>query len=168
MCMSPHEKYLTRCLQLARDAAGAGCFPAGALVVDGAGRVVAEARRLPGLLDHAELMTLISCQDWLASQSYEATLYSSLEPCLMCLGAALHAHPRAIVFAAKDGSRQLVETLQATDYLRARTAKVTIVSEPHAALRLESRALLAEYWRSAGQPAKAAAFESESASRHWV
>lgn len=113
------------------------------------------------------MMLLLSCQEWLERHPYEATLYCSLEPCTMCLGAALHARPRAIIFAAKDGSRQLVEILETTDYLRARARRMTILSQPDPALRLASRALLAQHWRRVGRPEKAAAFESEHLSRHW-
>ncbi len=96
-------------LRLAKEALDEGEFPVGAVLVAG-DEVVGRGRRrnsghmAGGELDHAEMVAL---RDW--GQRHgdcappgDLCLYSTLEPCLMCLGAALLAGVKRIVFAYED------------------------------------------------------------------
>lgn len=88
----------TRCLQLAWQGWCVGTLPVGAVVTDAAGTVVAAERgrmfgsapgpgRLAGCaIAHAEINTLAQLP--VAGQRPDHTLHVSLEPCLMCVGAA--------------------------------------------------------------------------------
>lgn len=88
----------TRCLRLAWEGWCAGTLPVGAVVTDAAGTVVAAERgrmfgsapgpgRLAGCaIAHAEINTLAQLP--VAGQRPDHTLHVSLEPCLMCVGAA--------------------------------------------------------------------------------
>ena len=102
------------CLQLAWDAYRAGTVPVGAVVVDGSGRIVARGRNRifeapgrPGTLAgtrlaHAEVNALAQLP---ASARYlDHTLYTALEPCLLCLGATLMSTVGALRYAASDPS----------------------------------------------------------------
>lgn len=162
------RRHLQRCLRLAAEAARAGRVPVGAVLVAVDGSVLGWARRGPGPLDHAELVLLRRHQRRLAAEPLAATLYSSLEPCLMCLDAALHARVRRIVFAARDGWREWTALLQATPYLRYRSRSLEIVPEPDPELRAASRRLMATYWRNRGAEDRAEAFLREEPSRHWA
>ena len=52
---------------------------------------------------HAEVMALRSACDWLKNYRMAgATLYVTLEPCLMCFGALTHARVARVVFGAPD------------------------------------------------------------------
>ena len=93
-------------LDEARAAAEAGEVPVGAVVVIG-GTITGRGRNSPrGLSDptaHAEIMALReACEAAGIYRLTEADLYVTLEPCLMCVGAAVHARLRSIVFGAAD------------------------------------------------------------------
>ena len=103
-------------LRLARAAGRRGEVPVGAVVV-AAGRIVGRGANRPiGARDptaHAEIVALRRAAR--AARNYRlagATLYVTLEPCLMCLGAMVHARIDRLVFGARDSR------LGATSFLR--------------------------------------------------
>jgi tRNA(adenine34) deaminase len=91
-------------LEQARLAEAAGEVPVGAvLVVDGA--LVARGSNCPiGAVDptaHAEIVTLREAARALANYRLAgSTLYVTVEPCLMCVGALVHARVARVVFGA--------------------------------------------------------------------
>lgn len=101
-----HENYMREALELARRAAEAGEVPVGAVVVVddavvGRGWNSPIARRDPTA--HAEILALREAAAALGNYRLEqATVYSTLEPCVMCAGALVAARVRSIVFAARD------------------------------------------------------------------
>jgi tRNA(adenine34) deaminase len=64
---------------------------------------------------HAEVMALRSAGAWLHNYRMPgATLYVTLEPCLMCFGALVHARVERVIFGAPDpkvGVSRAMETL---------------------------------------------------------
>ncbi len=100
------EAAMRRALALARTAGEAGELPVGAVVTLG-GRIVGEgANRTEADRDpsaHAELLALRSAAaaegDW---RLEGATLYVTLEPCPMCLGAVLQTRVARVVFGADN------------------------------------------------------------------
>ncbi len=113
--MESDEKFMKEALRAARRAGKRGEVPVGAvLVVEG--RIVARggnstvARRDPTA--HAEVVALRRGARRLGNHRLEkATLYVTLEPCLMCLGAMVQARIRRCVFGARDpkvGSARLL------------------------------------------------------------
>jgi tRNA(adenine34) deaminase len=99
-------KYMSRCIELARDAASEAEVPVGAIVVMG-GEIVGEGRNRTreraNPLAHAEMLALEHAFAAVGEGRLpSATLYSSLEPCYMCAGALLHARVCRIVYAAQD------------------------------------------------------------------
>ena len=94
-------------LGLAREAAGAGEIPVGAIVVDAAGRVLGRGRnRSDGARDataHAEVVAIReACARFRSARLDDCTLVTTLEPCVMCAGAALVSRIDVIVFGAWD------------------------------------------------------------------
>ena len=93
-------------LDLARRAAAAGEVPVGAVVtVDD--RVIGAGFNSPILRNdptaHAEILALREAAAAAANYRLEdATLYSTLEPCIMCAGALVAARVKRLVFGARD------------------------------------------------------------------
>ena len=118
--------YMARALEQARLAAGAGELPVGAVVVLD-GEVVAEAHnRSEAEHDptaHAELLALRQAADRVGDWRLTgATLFVTLEPCPMCLGAALQTHLARIVYGAsnvREGALGSVVDLRAGEWKRA-------------------------------------------------
>ena len=102
----PEQKYMGRCLELARQAAELDEVPVGAVVVLG-GQIVAEShnrtREYGDPTAHAELLALQAAFEAVREARLPAAdLFCSMEPCFMCTGALLHARVRRVVFAAAD------------------------------------------------------------------
>ena len=97
---------MTEALDLARDAERAGEVPVGAVVVVD-GQIIGRGRNAPVELHdptaHAEMLALREAAAALGNYRVErATLYSTLEPCVMCAGALVAARIERLVFGARD------------------------------------------------------------------
>jgi len=98
--------YMQRALALARRAAARGEVPVGALVVRGS-EIIGEGANCPiGQHDptaHAEIEALRAAGRALGDYRLTgATLYVTLEPCIMCASAIVHARIDRVVFGAWD------------------------------------------------------------------
>lgn len=100
------ERFMEAALAEAREAAAAGEIPVGAVVVAG-GEVVAAGQnrsiRDSDPSGHAEIVALRAAAA--ARSNYrlnDATLYVTLEPCAMCIGAIVQARVSRLVFGAYD------------------------------------------------------------------
>lgn len=98
--------YMRRALALAQQARSAGEVPVGAVLVLN-DQVAGEGLNCPiGTHDptaHAEIRAIRNAAE--REHNYRlsgATLYVSLEPCVMCAGAILAARIKRLVFAARD------------------------------------------------------------------
>jgi len=98
--------YMRRALELAQRAAEAGEVPVGAVLVAGA-EVIGEGWNRPianhDPTAHAEIVALRGGAQRLRNYRLGGTtLYATLEPCAMCMGAALNARVARVVFGAWD------------------------------------------------------------------
>ena len=100
--------YMEMALAEAAEAARAEEVPAGAVLIDGAdgavlGRGHNQVISLNDPTAHAEIMALRAGATRLANYRLGGTiLFSTLEPCPMCLAAAIHARVAAIYFGAPE------------------------------------------------------------------
>lgn len=97
---------MQRALTLARAGEALGEVPVGAVLVV-KGEVVGEGFNAPisrcDASAHAEIIALREAGQALANYRLEgATLYVTLEPCTMCVGALVHARVARVVFAATE------------------------------------------------------------------
>lgn len=112
--------FMRLALEQARQAAEAGEVPVGAVLARGEMLLAAAANRPIAASDptaHAEILAIREAA--LKTGNYrlpETTLYVTLEPCIMCMGAILHARIQRLVFGALDpktgaaGSRYTIGT----------------------------------------------------------
>lgn len=98
--------FMKEALRLAREAYAAGEVPVGAVVVWNEkiiGRGSNQVERLADSTAHAEMIAITAaCNTVGAKYLMEATLYVTLEPCLMCAGALYWSKVGRIVFGASD------------------------------------------------------------------
>ena len=93
-----------RFMRIAIDEARRADFPFGAVIVQG-GRIIARGRNLGRSQDdptaHGEMVAIRRCLAAHGGAALKgATLYTSGEPCAMCMGAILWCHIGRLVFAA--------------------------------------------------------------------
>jgi len=107
------EAFMRRALELAKRAGAEGEVPVGAVVVTD-GRIVGEGWNRPisscDPTAHAEIQAMRAAAG--ALKNYRlvgATLYVTLEPCEMCLGAMFHARIARVVYGATDPKKKILK-----------------------------------------------------------
>ncbi len=103
-----YEYYMTKALEQAEAALAAGEFPVGCVMVY-ENKIIASGARENSTenntneIDHAEMIALRLLSELETKIDLKkVTLFSTLEPCLMCFGALLISGIRKIVFAYED------------------------------------------------------------------
>jgi tRNA(adenine34) deaminase len=105
--MTADEKFMQAALQQAREALAAGDFPVGC-VIEYDGGIVASGRRRNSFgqvneMDHAEIAAL---RELLSADTRppidQVTVYSTMEPCLMCFSTLLVNGVRKLVYGYED------------------------------------------------------------------
>lgn len=106
MINSSDELFMRAALEQAREALNRGEVPIGAVLVkDGA--IICRAHNSPIMLRdpsaHAEMLALRSAGQRLNNyRLVDTELYVTLEPCVMCMGALVHARVKRLIFGAAD------------------------------------------------------------------
>lgn len=111
------EYYMRQALKEAQKACDEGEVPIGAVVVM-QDRIIARAynqvEKLNDATAHAEIIAITSAFNYLGAKYLpEATLYVTIEPCLMCAGAMYWSKIAGIVYGASDeknGYRKYLST----------------------------------------------------------
>jgi tRNA(adenine34) deaminase len=152
------EYWMREALQSAAKARHAGEVPIGACVVSAGGELLASAFNLTVANSdptaHAEILAIRAAS--VAAGNYRltgATVYSTLEPCVMCAGALLNARVERLVFGAHDERFGAVEThfrICDTEILNHRIEVTSGILDD------QCRALLQEFFRSRRTEIKAA------------
>lgn len=117
-----YDSYLTHCrwmeytLKLAQIAGNAGEVPVAAVIVDGQGKLLAEAGnrkvREQDSTAHAEILAIRNaCKAIANCYLNNCTLYVTLEPCPMCAGALIHSRLSLLVYGADDPKTGAVRTV---------------------------------------------------------
>jgi len=157
--MTPSD-FMHAALDQARLGLAAGEVPIGAVLVVG-DAIVARAFNQPiracDPTAHAEVLVLREAARLLGNYRLtDASVYVTVEPCLMCVGALVHARVRDVVYgAAEPKTGALVSTIHAleTAGLNHRFAVSGGVLEE------ECRALLQEFFRDRRRAARAGGVE---------
>lgn len=103
--MSVHTPYLNRCLELAQIAKEQGESPVGSVVVMG-DKVIGEgfekSRQLNDVTRHAEVVAILDAVAKHGSCN-GATLYTNVEPCILCSYVIRHHRIVTVVFSKHSG-----------------------------------------------------------------
>lgn len=145
------------CMKEAWDAYLAGSIPVGSVIIDSKQEIIAQARNhvyeisknekyiFGGPLAHAELNALI-VTDARVHNLRSCTLYTTLEPCPLCVGALYMSGIRHLEFAAIDPYSGSTNMLKKTPYLK---EKQIVVSRPmQIGLEMINHILCAEFYFS--------------------
>ena len=92
-------------LEQAKKAEINGEVPVGAVFIDD-DQVITEAGNASIILNdptaHAEIITLREAAEKKGNYRLGGTLFVTLEPCIMCMGALIHARVKKLIFGAYD------------------------------------------------------------------
>jgi len=147
--MNPHDTFMRAALEEARKGFDAGEVPVGAVVVlDGA--IVGRGFNQPiGSRDptaHAEIVALRAAA--IALGNYRlvgTTLYVTIEPCLMCVGAMVHARVATLVFGAPEPKAGAVVSSCRAHELPSLNHRIEVVS---GVLEEDCRAIIQEFFKT--------------------
>ncbi|SEM58624.1 tRNA adenosine(34) deaminase TadA [Halomonas caseinilytica] len=113
--MRSDEYYMHRAVEQAHLAEAAGEVPVGAVVVDPDGDIVGRGFNAPvsghDPSAHAEIRALRDAGARLGNYRLDGcTLFVTLEPCLMCTGAIIHARLARVVYGAAEPRSGMAES----------------------------------------------------------
>ena len=104
--MASHEDWMRMALMEAQTAYDEGEVPVGAVIVQDDQIICSSHNKREGIqspLSHAELEVIGEASKRLHTwRLSECTLYVTLEPCVMCVGASIQARLKTIVFGCRD------------------------------------------------------------------
>ena len=104
--LAHHQRFMQEALREARQALCTADVPVGALVVIGdaiVGRGHNQREASTDPTAHAEVVALRGAAQYVANWRLDtATLYVTLEPCIMCIGAAILSRIQALVYGCRD------------------------------------------------------------------
>lgn len=102
-----HNHYMTLALKEAEKAGQNNEVPIGSVIVAKSGEIISSARNMTinqcDPTAHAELLAIRKAAYF--SGNYRlvgATIYTTIEPCIMCMGAIVHARLNRVVFGVND------------------------------------------------------------------
>ncbi|MBE4704195.1 nucleoside deaminase [Spiroplasma platyhelix] len=112
-----NKKYLKVAVSLAKKAIKNNDIPVGAVVVDQNGRIIGRGynrkEKDQNPFHHAEVIAIQqACKQRGSWRLEECIIYSTLEPCLMCLGTILQARISWIVFGLESEKFGSIKTLE--------------------------------------------------------
>jgi tRNA(adenine34) deaminase len=104
--MSTDYDFMKVALEEAEEAYRRGEVPVGAVLVR-EGNILARAHNAPIVRNdpsaHAEMLVLRQAAEIIGNYRLaETELYVTLEPCIMCAGAIVHARVERVIFGARD------------------------------------------------------------------
>src|SRR5688572_26370514 len=150
MCAEFDDKWMMRAIDAAKIAGSSGEVPVGACLVGADGKLLATASNRT-ITDsdptaHAEILVLRRAAALLGNYRLTGTtVYTTIEPCVMCAGALVNARVKRLVFGAHDERFGAVETLFRLCDNDVLNHRIEIVS---GVLADECRALMQDFFRA--------------------
>ena len=130
-----HTKFMELALDEAKKAGQIGEVPVGAILVSENGEILSadhnQTIKLADPTAHAEILALRNASHEINNyRLLNTTLYVTVEPCIMCMGAIVHARISRVVFGATDpkwGAAGSLYNYAADDRLNHRVEIITDV-----------------------------------------
>jgi tRNA(adenine34) deaminase len=150
------------CLGLAWEAYCDDCYPIGAVVTDFDGKILSRGRnrvypkrlwagRSRGVdIAHAEVEALQDL-DYIGIDPHACCLYTTTEPCAMCMGTFYMSGLRALYFAAREPYAGSVDLLGKTWYLSHKPIKVFGPFDPALEIVIMAMAVEQDYFMHGGE-----------------
>jgi len=147
--MDPHDTFMRAALDEARRGFAAGEVPVGAVVVLNS-EIVGRGFNQPiGASDptaHAEIVALRQAARALGNyRLVGSTMYVTIEPCLMCVGAMVHARVETLVFGAPEPKAGAVVSSCRAHELPSLNHRIEVVG---GVLEEDCRAVIQEFFRT--------------------
>jgi tRNA(adenine34) deaminase len=144
-----HDEFMRLALAQAEKARDAGEVPVGAVVVLD-GRVIGEGFNRPisshDPTAHAEVIALRAAATAVGNYRLTgATMYVTVEPCLMCVGAMVHARIGVLVFGAAEPKAGAIQSMTRAHELPGLNHQLEIVG---GVLEPDSRELLQQFFQA--------------------
>ena len=135
------EQYMRLAMQQAKQAFEEDEVPVGAIIVLN-NRIIAkgynQVEKLTDSTAHAEIIALTTAFNFLGSKYLpEATLYVTLEPCLMCSGALYWSKIGRVVYGADDEKNGYKKTTGSNSVFHPKTVVVRGVLKEECALLMK-------------------------------
>lgn len=157
--METDRFYLERALEEAEKAGQEGTYPIGALIVSPDGSILSRGHnRVYSVGDytaHAEVDAIRNAGGVLMAPSYrgKCTLYTTMEPCLMCTGALLMATIARVIWAANDPEYGALHTAYAGGLYPALFSPLLLTATPEPDLADRAHELM-QQWIADPKPQK--------------
>src|SRR4029077_7671764 len=146
--LKEHERWMREALRAAKEASVRDEVPIGTCIISGDQLIALAGNRTRTDCDptaHAEIVALREAAAKVGNYRLtNATVYSTIEPCVMCAGALIQARVKRLVYGARDERAGAVEShfgVCETDFLNHR------IEVPAGVLEEECRELMQEFFR---------------------
>ena len=138
-----HQSFMEEALKEAEEAGKRGDRPIGAVIVHN-GTIISRGSNRINTMDselaHAEINAINQCASYLRKHARECILYTTVEPCMMCLTTIALANIRNVVFAVEDKYMDMAHFIESNTYIKNR-----LHNYMSGVLSSESTKLLTEY-----------------------
>ncbi|WP_066363406.1 nucleoside deaminase [Neobacillus drentensis] len=118
-----HQSFMGEALKEAEEAGKRGDRPIGAVIVHN-GTIISRGSNRINTMDselaHAEIHAMNQCASYLRKHARECILYTTVEPCMMCLSTITLANIRNVVFALEDKYMDMAHFIESNPYIKKR------------------------------------------------
>ena len=116
VCIMDDQFYMMLAVKEAKKAQAMDEVPVGAVIVDENGKLIGQGFNRPisshDPTSHAEINAMRMAAETIENYRLTGTsLYVTIEPCIMCMGAIIHARIKKLVFGARDPKWGAVHSL---------------------------------------------------------
>ncbi|SFA69803.1 MULTISPECIES: nucleoside deaminase [unclassified Bacillus (in: firmicutes)] len=118
-----HFLFMKEALKEAKEAGDRGDRPIGCVIVHN-GKIISRGsnryKTMDSHVEHAEMNAIFNCASYLKKHSRECILYTTVEPCVMCLSTIVVSNIRNVVFAVEDKYMNMTTIIESNPYIKNR------------------------------------------------